>query len=258
MFSRFRSTPLFALLFAAVSAASGRSYPPLPREAVDSGYKHLVFEDQFDRLELVSKWHNGLWYDHPSPSSKIEVKDGHLRLTSKDGDGRGKGTNLHTLTRKGDKGLSTTFLHGYFEARMRVSEDELNWGAFWLEAVRHTGDTMAGPWVRYCEIDIAEFGPGRDVYYVSVHDWVEKKSHKTPTNSKIILPDGTKKNEWNRYGLLWIPGRIQFFVNGKLMRTIDEPAQCAKERMFLVLTSSKHGAEHDQSADFDWIRVYGR
>jgi hypothetical protein len=232
-----------------------------PRAAIAAGYKKLIFSDNFRRFDIgrggrgAHTWYAGLWYKGVPPAAKIQDKGGFVRLVSLDGKKRGLGTEIHTLART-PQGRSTLFRFGYFEARIRATADLQNFGSFWLESYDHTLDQGQGPWRRYCEIDIAEFGGSINGYAASVIDWIDKKPHQTPWPPVHRIPASNRLDKWNVYGLLWEPGKLSFFFNNQLIRSVKSPPPCDEQRLFMVLSGAKNGGNADKYIDVDWVHVF--
>lgn len=249
-----------ALLTLALFCVGATAPVPVPKQAAAAGYKSVIFSDDFSRADIAGqdkrshRWYSGLWYKAIPPEQYIKQMDGFVRLSTLEGNRRGLGVEIHTLGRSRGQ-ASTLFQFGYFEARIRGNLDPMNWGAFWLESESHTRDRTEGPWPRYCEIDIAEFGIRSDGYAASTHDWIDKKSHQSPKNPFVYLPSANI-SQWNVYGLLWRPGQLDFYFNNKLVRSIPSPPPCDKQKLFMIINAAKNGGAARQNLDVDWVHVF--
>ena len=245
-----------AIALAPASFAPATAAPP--QEAIAAGYTHLVFSDEFDRLDLSPdgggkhRWYGGLWYQSPiDPAGRFSARGGIATMTTPAGK---KSTVMSSFAPKPD-GTSTLFHYGYFEARMRYSFNPAGGGTFWLESENATWYRLRKQFSPYCEIDVIE--PQKGIRYgFSVHDFYAlNKSNETPIGFSDHHPM-TNAEEWTTYGMLWQPGRISFYRNGVQTGSVPAPAVCDQQRLFLVAGSEKHADAAEQMADFDWIHVY--
>jgi beta-glucanase (GH16 family) len=140
--------------------------------------------------------------------------------------------------------------HGYFEVRMRFTGGRGVWPAFWL--LRE--DSRWPP-----EIDIVEaLGHDPHTIYASVH------SNFAPKHTTRRIAMAGDPAEFHRYGALWLPDRIEFYLDGRLSETI--PATPDMDRpMYLLLNLAIGGnwpGDPDASTpfparmDIDWVRVW--
>jgi beta-glucanase (GH16 family)/uncharacterized cupredoxin-like copper-binding protein len=114
-----------------------------------------------------------------------------------------------------------TQAYGYFEARIKRPSARGLWPAFWMMPDRGPGH--GDIWARRSthhggmEIDIwehlTEWGPNR--YNAAAHWDGYEADHKQWGNSglhHLPNPDG-----WNNFGLLWEPGKLTWYCDGKKM-----------------------------------------
>jgi|GEM_PF-878020 len=117
-------------------------------------------------------------------------------------------------------------LYGYFEARIKVPYVRGLWPAYWMMPDRGP-DSGLNQWQRRdtgngaMEIDImeilSEWGPGRNS--VAVHWDGYGSNHKQWGTSQIYYgptPDG-----YHVFGLLWEPGKLTWFVDGKKVAELE-------------------------------------
>lgn len=139
---------------------------------------------------------------------------------------------------------------GYFEARLRFSGGRGIWPAFWLLR----DDNHWPP-----EIDIAEaLGHEPHTIYSSVHSAFEPRH----TTRAIPLPGDPA--QFHRYGALWLPDRIEYYLDGKLTTTIPTAPDMDRP-MYLLLNLAIGGrwpGDPDAATpmpahmDIDWVRVW--
>ncbi|WP_407121663.1 family 16 glycosylhydrolase [Bradyrhizobium sp. STM 3561] len=252
---RFFSFVLALFVVCATNAMADSSVGrDLPKEVLAQGYIRLSFEDDFSELNLdaaVTKrnpWYNALWYQEPNPLDQIYVSKGILALTTPPGTTE---TSITTVPRRGPGGA--TFHHGFFEARMRFANDELDWSAFWLFSRPHSLGIDDNHW---CEIDVFEnFGP--NLFVGSVHDWTSS-SHVRNKNARQKLPYAVDFSVWHNYGLLWTPDKLTWFLDSVPVLEATPPQICETQEMFMVLGSNKHKDGPLHKLEVDWVRVLSR
>lgn len=116
--------------------------------------------------------------------------------------------------------------YGYFEARARWSSGRGIWPAFWLLPEN-------GKWPP--EIDIMEaHGDKPTTIYQSTH------SQYKPTSVTRVVTMSQDAQSFHRYGMLWLPGRIEYYVDGVKTSTIAAPRDM-DGKMYLVLNLAVGG-----------------
>ncbi|MDT4743660.1 glycoside hydrolase family 16 protein [Bradyrhizobium sp. WYCCWR 12699] len=248
---------LFIIALVAIGQRTAAANPDgssIPAEVTTQGYTRVIFQDDFTGLDLdtpgkqANTWYNALWYQNPRPASQIQATDGILTITTPPGNTE---TPITTVPRRGGGGV--TFHHGFFEARMRFANDDLDWSAFWLFSRPHSLGTDNDHW---CEIDVFEnFGP--NLFVGSVHDWT-KKTHVRNTNARYKFPHNVDFSTWHNYGLLWTPEKLTWFFDSVPVIEAKPPEICEQQDMFLILGSYKHKDGPQHQLDVDWVRVLSR
>ncbi len=244
----------------------------------------MTFEDNFDgtvldprRWDIYSENH----WDKRTHFSKdnVIVKDGllKLRLEKKTGPANDDPAAAETDYATG---FAQTFgrwtqRYGYFEARVKLPKANCMWPAFWLMPDRglkagpqwvrsDTGKGKADPGVGGMEMDIVEYlsAWGHQRYNVAFHWDGYQKAHKTMGTSAYVQAD---KDGYIVGGLLWTPGQIIAYGNGKEIARWESP-RISDVQAHMILTNVTGGWETDPiddkqlPADFtvDWIRVWQR
>lgn len=108
--------------------------------------------------------------------------------------------------------------YGYFEMRASWSAGKGIWPAFWLLP-------FDGGWPP--EIDVVEaHGDKPGVTFQSVHSAVAKSA---------TLPGMTSgsQQDFHTYGVLWMPGRVDFYIDGVKTNSIPEAADMTKP-MYMI------------------------
>ena len=177
-------------------------------DPVKSGWP-LVFSDEFEGNSLdLAKWEarsiTGLKH--------VKVKDGNLVIGV---DYKEDGKTLET----GSVWTRTSFLYGYFEARLKFTKQNGWWAAFWMY-----GKTVANPFLDGFEIDIFED------YYTRRLD--EKGRNRPLIDHNLHMYANATLKSWNYIeelqgslddfhviGCKWTPFEISYYMNGKLIRS---------------------------------------
>lgn len=190
--------------------------------------QELVFSDEFSGSSLDE----GSWTDrrgtephtYGSPFNpriedtlftpeQVRVTDGSLQLSARPGQVRDElgGAEYGYSSGVVHTGDHFAYTYGYTEARIWVPDDDGFWPAFWM--LPTPVDKEWPP-----EIDIAEFssvvGSARRPTF-NVHwrgpDGKPTQAGSTPYGD----PERTYRGGWHTYGLLWQPGRLQVYLDGR-------------------------------------------
>ncbi len=220
------------------------AFPPAwlgQRPPVEGDWERTL-DENFDGYALnTDRWNTRFPWDGPQPGQlqryspdNIIVDGGILVLTAEKKFGH-ENNDPKLGARDYTSGLVTTYdkwsqLYGYYEARIKIPYTRGLWPAFWMMPDRGR-DSGLSQWARRdtgkgaMEIDImeilSEWGPGRNS--VAVHWDGYGAEHKQWGTSQIYYgptPDG-----WHAFGLLWEPGKLTWFVDGR------KTAELANERV---------------------------
>ena len=192
----------------------------------------MTLDENFDGDKLdESLWTPRFPWDGPQPGQKQRyapenVWVGNGVATFKAEKRFGHENNDPKLdTREYSSGLIQTYdkwaqLYGYFEARIKVPYVRGLWPAYWMTPDRGP-QSGVNEWERRStgngamEIDImeilSEWGPGRNS--VATHWDGYGEDHKQWGTSQIYY--GPTEDGFHVYGLLWEPGKLTWYVDGK-------------------------------------------
>jgi beta-glucanase (GH16 family) len=127
------------------------------------------------------------------------------------------------------KAFSQTY--GYFEAEAKLPAGKGLWPAFWLLPT-----DMSWP----PEIDVFEvLGHEPDKIYQTLHWREPAKPDGEHKRAHVEVRADTR--EWRRYGVLWTPETITFYVDGKPTRRLPTPADMHRP-MYLILNLAVGGS----------------
>lgn len=239
----------------------------------------LKWEDQFNGSSLNRKdwnvelhepgWVNAEWQEYVDSDENIYVKDGKLVLKPVKKTVGGK--DVYTSGRVNTQGKHD-FKYGFFEARAKVPAGKGYLPAFWMMP---TNENLYGQWPRCGEIDIMEvMGQETDKLYGTVH-YGEPHAESQGTEK---LTQGNFSDEYHIFGCEWEPGRIRWYVDGKLYHeekdwfsatagqgTITYPAPF-DQPFYMILNLAVGGSwvgYPDETTDFenqafviDWVKAY--
>jgi beta-glucanase (GH16 family) len=191
-----------------------------------------TLDENFDGNKLNEKlWTPRFPWDGPQPGQlqryapeNVTVADGNavFKVEKKFGH---ENNDPKLGTRNYTSGLIQSYdkwsqLYGYFEARIKVPYVRGLWPAYWMMPDRGAASGL-DTWRRRdtgkgaMEIDImeilSEWGPGRNS--VAVHWDGYGSEHKQWGTSQIYF--GTTPDDYHVYGLLWEPGKLTWYVDGK-------------------------------------------
>lgn len=108
------------------------------------------------------------------------------------------------------------------------------WPAFWL--IPQQGATA----IENGEIDVVEwqFSTPHTIYS-TIHDWVGpglKTDVRPVVPNAVPLPSGFVAGAWHRYGVLWTPGKAQFYLDGVPTISAMLPPVYDTQNYFMVLS----------------------
>ena len=183
------------------------------------GYS-LKWEDQFEGESLNrDDWnvelHDPGWVNNELQSSpeNIYLQDGSLVLkpvenVSEDGSVSYTSGRINTQHKH-------DFKYGLFEARVKVPEGQGFLPAFWMMP---TDENLYGQWPRCGEIDIMEvLGNNTDTSYGTIH----YGNPHSESQGSYTLDEGAFSEEYHVFDVEWEPGKISWYVDGKLIHTED-------------------------------------
>lgn len=185
----------------------------------------LKWEDQFNADSLNREdwnvelhdpgWVNNELQAYVDSPENIYIQDGSLVLKP--------------VETKNETGVSYTsgrvntqnkhdFKYGLFEARAKVPKGQGFLPAFWMMP---TNENLYGQWPRCGEIDIMEvLGNKTDTSYGTIH----YGNPHSESQGNYTLAQGAKdfSQEYHVFDVEWMPGRINWYVDGKLIHTEDD------------------------------------
>jgi len=231
-----------------------------------SGYGDPVFSDEFKLNALdTSKWLP--WYPD-TPFWNTTVPGGHKTNSNEpqgydpsaisfDADGM-------VLTMREEEtvaGLDYTSgmvcsypsfnpIYGYFETRMKVSNTNGAWPAFWMFPTDHTWPP---------EIDIME-NWGKASYNLQVeHTFHYPRPTPGGYSGTVYGLANDVGNDFHVFGCRWEAGRIRWYVDGQLTKDLTIQPSYANKQMFLICNFA--GAQGSSptvpaSVKVDYIRAW--
>ena len=186
------------------------------------GY-NLKWEDQFEgeslnrddwNVELHDPgWVNNELQSYVDSPENIYLQDGNLVLKpvenmSEDGSVSYTSGRINTQHKH-------DFKYGLFEARVKVPEGQGFLPAFWMMP---TDENLYGQWPRCGEIDIMEvLGNNTDTSYGTIH----YGNPHSESQGSYTLDEGSFSEEYHVFDVEWEPGKISWYVDGKLIHTED-------------------------------------
>lgn len=164
------------------------------------------------------------------------------------------------------------FLYGIFEARIKVPEGKGFLPAFWMMPTR---EERYGQWPRCGEIDIMEvLGHDTAKTYGTIH---YGNPHRQ-SQGCASLESGSFSSEYHNFAVKWEPGRLQWYLDGRLFFTETEwysftdgkgkvPYPAPFDQPFHIILNLAVGGDWPGSPDettditraalsVDWVKVY--
>ena len=119
-------------------------------------------------------------------------------------------------------------LYGWFEIKMQIVPVHGTQSAFWLWPENGLFDNDAGcsGTAHYgAEIDIIEAAKQADLYPCNIHYDGYSSGNGCYQNDKMeINLDGLHEG-FHTFGLHWTPDKLEWYADGSVVRTIDDPAK---------------------------------
>ena len=206
----------------------------------------LVWSDEFDENSIGTKWslsdimgttrnaQGKLTYDSQTGERVAKVEDGLLKLNvyyDEERDTFVGPMSIHTKD-------SMSFVYGYVEMRARLPYTHGAWGSLWALGRDAIGQDKTQPY--FAEVDIFEIDGSSHVAVPNLHKWhyrdrgfvEEGKNHHDAAGLSIRsggTPDSTlighytpeKPEDFNIYGFLWTPEKMEMYINGNLYGRFD-------------------------------------
>lgn len=186
------------------------------------GY-NLKWEDQFEgeslnrddwNVELHDPgWVNNELQSYVDSPENIYLQDGNLVL--KPVENKSEDGNVSYTSGRINTQHKHDFKYGLFEARVKVPEGQGFLPAFWMMP---TDENLYGQWPRCGEIDIMEvLGNNTDTSYGTIH----YGNPHSESQGSYTLDEGSFSEEYHVFDVEWEPGKISWYVDGKLIHTED-------------------------------------
>lgn len=181
------------------------------------GYKE-VWKDEFNgetlnrddwNVELHDPgWVNEEWQAYVDSEENIYIRDGKLVLKPVKSVDK-EGNTVYTSGRVNTQNKHD-FTYGIFEARVKVPKGKGYLPAFWLMS---TDENVYGQWPRCGEVDIMEIhGSETTTNYGTIH-YGEPHAQ---SQGIFKLSDGSFADEYHTFAVEWLPGKINWYLDGKL------------------------------------------
>ena len=227
-------------------------------------------EENWTRELREPGWTNNELQAYTDKDENIFVKDGSLVLKAiqtKDADGK-----LSYTSGKVNSQNKKDFLYGKVVVSAKVPEGQGLWPAVWMMP---QDENVYGQWPKCGEIDIMEtLGNQTNIAYQTIH---YGEPHGQQQGIKT-LDSGSFSEAFHEYSVEWEPGEIRFYIDGELMKTIndwfsavegedDKPYPAPFNQPFFVQMNLAVGGNWpgnpDATTDFskaefvvDYVRVY--
>ena len=224
------------------------SLKPVHEQASDY---EMIWADDFNQNQLdTSKWGyelgciRGVEQEHyTNEDDNVFVKDGQLNLQITD---RAKEDQYKNP--RGDRQViydsgsirthgKQEFLYGRIEMKAKLPKGQGVFPAFWMLGSDFTLDgkisnEQGQPWPVCGEVDIMELtgkasdtaGSGNQTVWQTLHygNGADKDNGKYAGNGTgWSLPEGTFNDDYHIFGLNWSKGKMEWYVDNQIVRTVD-------------------------------------
>jgi len=248
----------FALDYVTVDVVAGVVPPPEPPtdpQVPPAGYT-LEWSDEFSGTVMdPEKWDHRLLgprRDGVNSANAVSMSgDGKIVLTTSQ-----VGDEYHTAMIGTGGKFAATF--GYWEARMRLQDEQGHWSAFWLQSPT-MGNPIGDPATAGVEIDVVEYhSRWGDTVQFAYHWDGYGSNHKTRNNSSTTagLADG-----FHTFGVLWTADEYIFYVDGVEKWRSSEAVSHRPQYAILSLevgtwAGSIQNASLPDGIEVDYVRWY--
>jgi len=222
-----------SLLAATVAAAMAVSLAAHAAEPASSNWK-LVWSDEFDGEEIdrtkwdfdlgngfyaydanmwISGWGNEELQYYTKEPGNASVKDGMLRIRAIKESLHGCGyTSARLRTSKRDRTPLFDKKYGRFEIRAKLPTGQGIWPAIWMMPQ----EDKYGTWASSGEIDIMEARGQQPTKVLGSTHYGSRWPAQAHTSNEFQFPAGSGIGDFHVYALEWEPGRLRWYVDGKM------------------------------------------
>lgn len=249
--------------------------PAPPAQSSAAGFRNLVYGYEFTTLDVGASEAGGdhAWWTVPPRWERTPPnwKSAYLQsgrtatLTTRAEDNWPQIHLISNITNSSGRNdpQNGSFLHGYFEARLRFDMPIGAWPAFWLFSSRHLATNNPRDW---SEIDIVEGqGDTPDRLYCTIHWWEDtRRNHQN--NPVARMPTGFDPRQFHRYGLLWVPGQVTWYVDDRAVLNAPTWPINDTDPVSIIISAQANGwskANHvglgearSISVEASWVRVW--
>ena len=187
--------------------------------------RKLVWEDNFDGDSLdYSKWGievnafgggNGELQIFTDRKENVRVAGGNLILEARRDNANMMGTKREYSSGRVRTKNRGDWKYGRIEVRAKLPAGAGLWPAIWMLP---TGDKYGG-WAKSGEIDIMEFrGQNTNEVLGTLH-YGDAWPNNASSGKEYKLPQGNFAEDFHTFAIEWQAGKIQWFVDGKLVQT---------------------------------------
>ena len=242
---------VFILLFSTLSAVSQTI---ITRPGI--GDCELVFEDNFDSTALNTKvwdYRTDTRFWSKQVPENVTVANGYLYLNVKQQNiGTTQYTGAGVITKKGYK-------YGYYESRFKIPPGKGWHTSFWM--MYKTPSTGIPYSKLYQEIDICENdSKSQTSYSTNLHNY--SPVHTSFGGKSVSTPN--LSSDFHVWGCEFTPMAVNFFFEGKLVRTLDATLQPHGDASIWLTTIAAPLGNTDtvdvaklpSAAVYDYVRFY--
>ena len=184
------------------------------------------FVENFDKLDrsiwyVSDGWNNGPHQNCTWSKDQVKVDGGSLQLSFSEGQSKDRKYLCGEIQTKKRYG------YGTYEARMKAGTGSGLNSAFF---------TYIGPADKQQQDEIDFEVLGKNVAEVQVNQYVKAKGG----NEKLVAVGSKTDEGFNDYAFVWEPGRLRYYLNGKLVHDVTDPSKIpsSPQKIFFSLWGS--------------------
>jgi hypothetical protein len=246
-----------------------------PAPIIDEGYV-MVYNDEFDGPTLDPLWQQAPWSTGPEPG----IANGSMVLTS---DSRGSGYAASTGLRQSQEPNfpdARSWQYGYFEARLRFTDNAWSWPIFWMFSMAKTeawpqeicppSGELTSEW------NIMEGGlnngDGSFPASRSVHSVLHRNTRNGSAGPWCDIADATRFDHhvspdvnlagWHVWSGLWTEDEVCLYLDNEEIGC-EPPYDTTHQPMHIIFSINDHGMcggcpprPAQLRMEVDWVRVW--
>lgn len=167
--------------------------------------------------DYVSGWGNNELQYYTDRPENVRVENGELIITARrgayQGSANGQTSTFDWTSARVRTAGKFSRAYGRFEIRAKFPTGKGLWPAIWMLPEE---PSPYGTWAAGGEIDIAEGWGSKPTELAQTLHYGGQWPNNVYSGTTVNFPNGGTMDQWHTYAVEWTPGKIQWFIDGKL------------------------------------------